>query len=175
MTSGWRKSHETKFFGMAIRVITAQSKLPAMAGTLEAILADAIEGPLPEERPSQPSDETENWALAPNCFADPADPAEPAAAPPVRDCSPVTGNGSSGVASPSREQVAIPNNATTSADLSDGVRAARRAFFGPAQQPAAEVDDEPVTELKIRPQQPGIRVERPLTRRERRRLAKMGA
>src|SRR5262245_8633219 len=31
----WRTHHDTKNFGMALRVILAQSKLPAMPGTLE--------------------------------------------------------------------------------------------------------------------------------------------
>jgi len=62
-----------------------------------------------------------------------------------------------------------------SVDLPDEVRTARRAFFGPAQGPTADLDEEPLTELKVTPQQPGIRVQRPLSRRERRRLAKLGA
>jgi hypothetical protein len=154
---GWRKSRDTKHFGMALRVITAQSKLPAMPGTLEALAADAIEGPLPEEQKQ------------------PVQPTMPAAGPPVGDCSPGAEIGPSEVSPPSQPLIAIPNNSTTSAELTDDVRAARKVFFRPAQQPVAEADDEPVTELKIAPHQPGMRVERKLSRRERRRLAKLGA
>ena len=154
---GWRKLHDTKNFGMALRLITAQSKLPAMPGTLEALAAVAIEGPLPEEQPQ------------------PVQPTTSAASPPVRDCSPDAKSGPPCVAPPSQPPVANPNDATTSAELRDDVRTARRAFFGPAQPPAAEADDEPVTELKIALQRPGVRIERKLSRRERRRLAKMGA
>src|SRR6185436_700362 len=44
--SRWRKLHDTKNFGMALRVITAQSKLPALPGLLEGLAADASQGPL---------------------------------------------------------------------------------------------------------------------------------
>jgi hypothetical protein len=66
--TGWRARHETKYFGLALRVITLQSKMPVIAGTLAGLMADAIEGPLPEEHSAQPADYTP--------------------APPEEDCSP---------------------------------------------------------------------------------------
>ena len=154
---GWRKSRDTKHFGMALRVITAQSKLPAMPGTLEALAADAIEGPLPEEQPQ------------------PVQPTMPAAGPPVGDCSPEAEIGPLVVASPSQSPIAMPRQTMTSDKLPDETRTARRAFFGPAQQPTEKTNDASVTELRISPQQPGMRVARKLSRRERRRLARLGA
>ena len=154
---GWRKSHDTKNFGMALRLITAQSKLPAMPGTLEALAADAIEGPLPEEQPQSER------------------PTMPAASPPVRDCSLDAESGSPVVAPSSQPPMAMSNKATTSGELPDEVRTARRAFFGPAQQPVIEAIDAPVTQLQITPPQPRIRAQKPLSRRERRRLARIGA
>ena len=153
----WRKSHDTKSFGMTLRLITAQSKLPAMPGTLEALAADAIERPLPEDQPQseQPRSST--------------------AAPPAGDCSPATENSPGEVASALEPHDASPHATMASVDLADEVRTARRAFFGPAQQPATEADDEKVTQMQMTPHQPGIRVQRPLSRRERRRLAKLGA
>ena len=153
--TGWRKSHETKYFGMALRVITLQSKMPVIAGTVEALMADAIEGPLPDET-----------RLAP---------AKPSAAPPVRDCSHETA--SSPAASPAEPQSSalVPTPATTSAAAAEPARAARREFFGPAQQPTAAAVSEPVTELTITPERPGIQITPPLSRRERRRLARMSA
>lgn len=154
---GWRKSHDTKNFGMAVRLITAQSKLPAMPGTLEALAADAIEGPLLEEPPLS------------------VQPTMPPVASPVGDCSPKAEIGPPEVTPPSQPPMAVPNETTTSVELPDESRTARRAFVGPAQQPVAEAEDEPVTELTISPQQPGMRVERKLSRRERRRRARLGA
>jgi len=153
--TGWRARHETKYFGLALRVITKQGKMPVIAGTLAGLMADAIEGPLPEERSDQPADYTP--------------------APPEEDCSPATKNEPAAAISSAEQPATTPDNTMTSVPLVDDVRAARRAFFGPAQQPAAEVDDEPVTQLQITPKQAGVRIERPLSRRERRRRARLGA
>jgi hypothetical protein len=49
----WRKSKQPKFAGLAIRVIMAQTKVPAFPGTIEALAADAIEGPLPDDEVGQ--------------------------------------------------------------------------------------------------------------------------
>ena len=165
--NGWRVSHETKYFSMALRALTLQSKLPAIAGKLEAIMADALEGPL-ENAVETPSAEIEELATLGK---------EPLAsvAPPVRDCSPIVKKAPSAPTPASPPPTATPTQTTTSAELPADLRSARRAFFGPAQQPLEDAADEPLTQLTITPNKPGLRLERKLTRRERRRLAKMGA
>jgi hypothetical protein len=154
--SGWRKSHETKYCGMAIRLITAQSKLPVMPGTLESLAADAIEGPLSDEheQPEQPTT---------------------AVSPPHRDCSPNAEIGSHAISTAWQPPIPTSDHRTGSAELPDDVRGARRAFFEPAQQSVENENYQPVTQLQINPQQPGVLIERPLSRRERRRLARISA
>ena len=45
---GWRATHQAKYAGVILRITAALGKMPAMPGTLDALLADALEGPLPE-------------------------------------------------------------------------------------------------------------------------------
>src|SRR4051794_8632332 len=45
----WKQTGATKYMGLCIRILTAQSRIPAFPGELEALAADAIEGPLPEQ------------------------------------------------------------------------------------------------------------------------------
>ena len=45
----WRATHQTRFLMQAMRVALAASKLVAQAGRIEALAADAIEGPLEEQ------------------------------------------------------------------------------------------------------------------------------
>src|SRR6478609_2277731 len=42
----WQQTGETKYANLAIKVLLAQTKLPALPGTLEALSADALLGPL---------------------------------------------------------------------------------------------------------------------------------
>ena len=49
----WLETTQPKFANLCIRVIAAQSKVPALPGTLEALAMDAIMGPLPEEMPER--------------------------------------------------------------------------------------------------------------------------
>ena len=160
--AGWRAGHETKYFSLALRVITLQSKMPVFAGTIPALIADAIEGPLPEEEPRSEQPQ-------------PARPTESIIAPPVRDCSPNVENSPAEDSLRSQPPTATPSEPATSVELPDEIRAARQAFFGPAQQPAADAQEEAVIQLEITPQQPGARLERKLSRRERRRLARISA
>ena len=46
---GWRLTSESKYAGVILRVINAHARLPVIPGTLEALAADAIHGPLPDD------------------------------------------------------------------------------------------------------------------------------
>jgi len=46
----WRSTEQPKFAGLAIRILAAQVRLPVVAGKYEALMADVLEGPLPEEQ-----------------------------------------------------------------------------------------------------------------------------
>src|SRR5690349_3243065 len=46
---GWRLTSEAKYAGVLLRCIAAQGKMPVIPGTLDALIADALEGPLPDE------------------------------------------------------------------------------------------------------------------------------
>jgi hypothetical protein len=45
----WHQTGEMKYANLAIKVMLAQTKLPALPGTLEALALDAIYGPLPND------------------------------------------------------------------------------------------------------------------------------
>ena len=176
----WRKLHDTKNFGMALRVITAQSKLPALPGLLEGLAADASEEPLDSAVESRTS-KVEGQGQPNSHSTSEQRPAtfglgtSTLAAPPVGDCSHGAENKPFVTAPPPQASAATPAAATTSEDPADESRAARRAFFGPAQQPVTEAADRPLAEHRNVPPLKIGGSPRNLTRRERRRLAKMGA
>src|SRR5262245_43984398 len=45
----WRSTEQPKFALLAVRIVAAQVRLPVVAGKYEALMADVLEGPLPEE------------------------------------------------------------------------------------------------------------------------------
>jgi len=179
MMARWRKLHDTKNFGMALRVITAQSKLPALPGLLEGLTTDASEELLDsgiEIRTSQVDDQpppTSNSLPSSGPATFDVETLTPAA-PPAGDCSPAAETGPVVSAPPSQSPAAMPDTTMTSDEQANEVRTARRAFFGPAQQPVAQAADRPLAEQRI---SPPLKIDgrRKLTRRERRRLAKIGA
>src|SRR5262249_23923307 len=63
---GWRATHESKYAGIILRVTAARGQMPVTSGALDALLADALEGPLPDEpcseRPLWRSDDTDTLA-----------------------------------------------------------------------------------------------------------------
>jgi hypothetical protein len=180
---GWRQWQQPKYASLALRVIAAQSKLPVMPGTLDALAADAIEGPLPEEevaqeepgparrrRASQAEVHTQSAASEEKrqTFSAPAN-------PPSGDCSGSPSLGPSAAAPSPMPPAPTQAGEPTCPQLPPAVRAARKAFFAPAQPPTD--DDSPVTQLKITPEQLGLSVEEILSRTQRRqrRRAKAGA
>jgi hypothetical protein len=137
----WLQTTQPKFANLCLRVIAAQSKLPAMSGMLEAIAMDAILGPLPEE----------------------------ASPPPARDCSAASAAAPPPAAKPTATPARTPPAPKPSSELQPAASAARQAFLRPAQPAGASGDDATVTELKITPHQLGFSTKEHLKRRERRR------
>jgi len=145
----WRTTEQPKFAGLAIRIIAAQVRLPVVAGKYEALMADVLEGPLPEE----------DAPLARS---------NPATTPPVVDCSaaptemPFSPNTAADTAG------AAPSPVTISDDLDAEARTARAAFFGPAH--SADHDGGATTPTPLLTSQaPRVLPRRPLSRKERRR------
>jgi hypothetical protein len=156
----WRQSKQPKFLGLAIRIIAAQAKIPALAGTIGGIIADAIEGPLPDEVPASSSFGLQISSLD---------------SPPPRDCSPAPAAEPCKAAEPRPTPAASPAAIEACKKLPIADRNARSAFLEPAQASQTVGDDPPVAEWKITPQQLGFSTARH-SRRERRRLKrKLGA
>jgi hypothetical protein len=160
----WRATHQTRFLMQALRVALAASKLPAPSGVIEALAADAIEGPLEEaEERGQGT----------------GDRGQISEAPPEEDFSArgelgeeqvERSEGERDVNSRRHELLALLRSvpAGVAAELSERTRSLLSPTGG-----------EGITEVRITPQQPGATIERviaqperPLTRQERRRLQK---
>jgi hypothetical protein len=139
---GWRSDRQPKYLSLAIRVTTAQAKLPVLPSTLECLAADAIEGPLTDDTSSPP-------------------PRDCSAASPLRPAAPVM---------PTRPPAASPHTAEALDELPVASREARRSFFSTAHPLADDRDESPVTEIKITPQTLGFAMNKALSRKERRRL-----
>jgi len=173
----WRTTEQPKFAGLAIRIIAAQVRLPVVAGKYEALMADVLEGPLPEEEPQplQPKSQTverrkskaesqeEQAAAKSTCDIRTA-----TFDPPNADCSATTLHTASGPESTAAGSAAEPSPASTSDDLTLEARAARAAFFGPAH--SADHDGAATTPTPpLTPQELRLLPRRPLSRKERRR------
>jgi hypothetical protein len=159
----WRATHQTRFLMQAMRVALAAGKLAAPSGRIEALAADAIEGPLADWESGVGDRES---AIA-------------ASDPPEEDFSvgdesmdqPVIAREGDSRASPERRELlellrAAPRGA------SDALSERTRSLLSPAGVGA-------ITQIRITPEQPGASLERvlapterPLTRQERRRLQK---
>lgn len=160
---GWREYKQPKYASLALRVIAAQSKLPVIAGTIEALAADAIDGPLPDENGG-----------GEEVVRSPREKRRPTSAPPARDCSAPPAAAPPVAARSAFHSAATPKAETAYDELPAAVSAARRAFFGTAQPPAFD-DDSPVAELKLTGQSLGLSIEKTLSRRERRALKRARA
>jgi hypothetical protein len=168
----WRSTEQPKFAGLAIRIIAAQVRLPVVAGKYEALMADVLEGPLPEEQePATKSKAAERRRskvesreqLTKGSTFDPTP-----SAPPVKDCSVHATNSAAAAESAASTSDATPSATPTCDALSAEARAARAAFFAPAQSLACD-EAEATPTLKITPEEIGLSTRRPLTRKERRR------
>jgi hypothetical protein len=179
---GWRATHQAKYAGVIFRITAAHAKMPVSPGTLDALVADALEGPLPDDF---------SWRVGPACEASDGPPARedeapaepptarpstfdlrpsaPPSPPPPRDCSTSAQKPPADIALPAARSTTTSAAATTSAGRNGDRAAPRRAFLAPAQ-PLPPAGDSPITELKITPQNLGLSMQRKLSRRERRKL-----
>jgi hypothetical protein len=179
----WKQTLQAKYANLCFRIITAQSKIPAFPGDLEALAADAIErgADIPvcqDGETERQSDGGTQGKTNVSPSLPPSVPPSSASPPPPRDCSPKP----TSPASDARPQASQPSPSSSrpepSAELPPTKSAARKTFLSPAHPLAAPGDQSPVTELKITPQELGFRQtptrsvsEGPrLSRRERRRL-----
>lgn len=177
----WKETGHIRYINLVLRIITAQSKIPAFSGDLEALAADAIEGPLAEDiaLPPPTAAKTERQrdgqterpgptakSLSPSLLHS----VPPSSPPPPRDCSPKSTSPTSAALPLSSEPSPSSSPPALSADLSPTKSAARKAFFAPAHPATAPGQESPVTELKITPQQLGFSTTKSLSRRERRRV-----
>ena len=175
----WRATHQTRFLMQAMRVALAAGKLPAASGVIEALAADAIEGPLEEEAgvgergSGVGRQETGDRSQESGVRSQRQD------APPDRDFSAcgdlgdeqaTAGESERDVSSRRHELLALLRSvpAGVAAELSERTR----SLLSPA-------GSEGITQVRISPQQPGAKIEsivaqpeRPLSRQERRRLQK---
>src|SRR5262245_30892656 len=116
---GWRLVQQPKYLGLAIRVLTAQSKLPVLPGTLDALAADAIEGALDDRRvgPASAAPQARSTSAGP--------PPTSPFAPPSRDCSPSTTTPPKPAAMPAHASASNPPTSRPSENLPPVARAAR--------------------------------------------------
>jgi len=172
----WRTTEQPKFAGLAIRIIAAQVRLPVVAGKYEALMADVLEGPLPEEEPQplQPKSQTverrkskaesqEQLTQGSTCDIRPS-----TCDPPNADCSAELANTPSSPNATAAAADAAPAAITISGDLDPEARAARAAFFGTAH--SADHDNAATTPAPpLTPQALRLLPRRPFSRKERRR------
>ena len=142
-------------------------------------MADVLEGPLPEEQePATKSKTAERrrskvesreqltkgstFDVGPSTF----DPVP--SVPPEADCSAIAAEATSESAAAASTSAVASSAEPTCDELTAEARAARAAFFAPAQS-AHRDDAEAPSTLKITPEELGLSTRRPLTRKERRR------
>jgi len=184
----WRQTGQIKYANVVLKVISAQIKLPAMAGTIEALAMDAIIGPLPEEVGQTFLSAKENDELKDNTsLSTKSAPAKPVAShhkmadknvcptfpPPPRDCSPNTPPQPPAAENSAPPAAIMPTPQTPSDDLPPTKSAARKAFLASAHSSNDNGDNTAVTELRITPQTLGLSAKKHLNRRERRRLHRL--
>src|SRR5262245_4761630 len=184
---GWRATHESKYAGIILRVTAAMGKMPVTSGALDALLADALEGPLPEEESDRvPVGEHSSTTADPPPRATESTvplPSTPHSAlrtphsspPPSWDCSPAP------ISAPPPAQPTTPSPTVTpsppipSNTVPRTTSAHRRAFLAPAHSLNNNGNDDEITELKVTPQTHGFTTKKQLSRRDRRRLRRLAA
>jgi len=179
----WEHTGETRYMGLCIRILTAQSKIPAFPGELDTLAADAIEGPLEDEGCAPPTnafsreqtcsragDTSEASSTVTSSGPSLVPAKNTSQAPSVRDCSPKPTSPASDAPPQASQPSPSSSPPAPSADLPPTKSAARKAFLAPAHPLAAPGDEPAVTEIKITPQELGFTTTKPLSRRERRLL-----
>src|SRR5262245_40064220 len=180
----WQLTQETKYANLALRLLTTQSKFPVFAGTLEALAADAILGPLPDEELTTQTRSVSEGTPVPNAdHTPPSDPAQAAiqnpkskiqnaVSPPIEDCSLHSPLAPSPSENPAATADANPLAPGPCDQLPQTNRAARNAFLSPAHL-LLKAEDAPVAELKITPQSFGFTANKNLSRKDRRRMRRL--
>jgi hypothetical protein len=157
---GWRATHQAKYAGVILRVTSALGKMPAMPGTLDALLADALEGPLPDDTSTLARSASKGIEAQPtkNPAANSSFIPEPSSLspPPSRDCSPPPSSRPSVAQTAAPSATVTPSPAKPSDDLRLATSARRRAFLAPAHPAKSNGDNEPITELQITPKTLGF-------------------
>jgi hypothetical protein len=168
---GWRATHQAKYAGIILRLTLALGKMPVTSGTLDALIADALEGPLPDDdgvlasggrQPTEADMDSESNAGIPviERISTAADSMERAikapvpdssfslhplslAPPPPGDCSPVTAPQPSSLINNAPPVAVTATHEMASDQLSAAKSVARRAFFSPAHPREGEAPAEP--------------------------------
>jgi hypothetical protein len=190
----WRLTSEIKYANLALRLLTAASKLPAMPGTLEALAMDAILGPLPNEcrvgpageasaGPPTPEPElpTARSAFSQSAICNPqfeipnpkSQIPNPPSPPPLGDCSQPPDDSPARAANTQSDSAPTSHSETPSDDVAQKTNHARTAFLAPAQPLETTDANSFITQLKITPQKLTLNTEKPLNRRQRRRLQRL--
>ena len=165
----FQETAQVKFANLSIRALTALSKLPAIPGTLEALAADAILGPLPDDTSSlyttsnSPSQNPQSQIPNPKSEI-----------PPLRACSPPLKNPPATAKTQSPTPAATPTAPKPCDILPPATRSARSAFLASAHL-SEKTDDAPILELKITPEKLGLSTttNKNLSRKDRRRLRRL--
>ena len=158
--SQWRATHQTRFLMQAMRIALAAGKLPAASGVIEALAADAIEGPL--EPGGHETGETEPLRDD----------------PPVRDFSAHGDFAQESAAAMSDENVASAV-ATGLLELLRSGPPGAAAALSEGTRSLLSAGGAAITQIRLARDQPGASVQQlaapaelPLSRQERRRLRK---
>jgi hypothetical protein len=181
----WRNTRETKYANLIFRILAAQTKLPASPGTLEALAADAIHGPLPVSSRHTPC------AVSPLTHQGPesAPPLEVSTssphnqiqnpqskipnAPPSEDCSPSPAAAPPDKPNPLTANATNPDAKTPSDNPLAAKNATRDTFLTPAHSSNTIEKNEPLTELRITSKKLSLNTTNHLNRRQRRRLRRL--
>jgi hypothetical protein len=197
----WEQTGQAKYLSAILRILNAQTKIPAMSGTIEALAMDAIIGPLPDEEVQSPKPQVQSAVnrLRPETPSASATldtgPRTLDLGPPPRDCSPKTASRPVAAESVPQSAAVSPSLSISSDEVRGGQATARRTFFAPAQcaikpigaglltapkPPTAGLalaskPSADVAELKITPETLGVSSTKHTSRRERRRLRRLMA
>lgn len=190
----WLETTQPKYASLCLRIITAQSKVPALPGTIEALAMDAVIGPLPDSGgqtfPTASEEDAagrdaRDHALAPLDVARAASSAPESRAadkhvgctdaPPDRDCSPAVPRAAASARTTPPDSAVIRPVPEPCGKTAPPHRAARGEFFAPAHSAAIGSNEVPVTELRITPHTLSLSAPQVLSRKDRRRLRRSSA
>jgi hypothetical protein len=166
----WRATHQTRFLMQAMRVALAAGKLPAPSGVIEALAADAIEGPEAEEGDRGQGTGDRGQKTEDSYVIETPPEEDFSARGDLGDGQAVAGGSERDVSSRRHEFLDL---------LRSGPAGATAVLSERTRSLLSPVGSERIMQVRISPQQPGASIEltsappeRPLSRQERRRLQK---